>query len=274
MHEPEQSYQPSHPQPAGRGSAGLLFENILDDAGAGYARHALPLLLLSGVATALNAWEFPLPAGDTLGHESPPLPVAAVAAAVYGRWDIAAGLAGMCIAKTLGPFLAYAVACRLAAPALSGRTGFGDALRDVALALPSLLGSMGMLSLLLSLVALTLVGLPYALYLTVRWAFTVQAVVIDSTDAFGALYLSWDAVKGKWWRTFFTLLAIGTLLALLPLLAALPFGDTAVPPAVAAAAVQWLLWPLLPLATTAYYRRLTAGFPWAPSRYGRPRPAG
>ena len=101
-----------------------------------------------------------------------------------------------------------------------------------------------------TLFAITIVGIPWAIQRFVRWYFFVQqAVILDDTSARAALSYSADAVAGRWWRTLGIILAISIivmiptlsvygLFALAPVVvssianaivnaAALPFGVTA-----------------------------------------------
>ena len=64
------------------------------------------------------------------------------------------------------------------------------------------------------LLFITIVGIPFAIYLWIRWAFTTQAVVIEGTNSRDALSLSADIVEGSWWRTFGILLVVGLLVAI------------------------------------------------------------
>lgn len=68
------------------------------------------------------------------------------------------------------------------------------------------------------LAAVTIVGIPLAIYLLVRWAFFPQAVIIDGRSPSEALSVSARIVKGQWWRTFGILLLV-SLLASLPAIA-------------------------------------------------------
>jgi len=63
------------------------------------------------------------------------------------------------------------------------------------------------------LLLITIVGIPFAIYLWIRWAFVTQAVVIEGANSRDALSLSADIVKGSWWRTFGILLIVGLLVA-------------------------------------------------------------
>ncbi len=51
------------------------------------------------------------------------------------------------------------------------------------------------------LLSITIIGIPWAIYLAVRWLFVNQAVILDSTSARAALSYSAHAVSGRWWRT-------------------------------------------------------------------------
>jgi hypothetical protein len=63
------------------------------------------------------------------------------------------------------------------------------------------------------LIGITIIGIPFAIYLWIRWAFYPQAVVIEQTDSGDALSLSADIVKGSWWRTFGIVIVISLLAA-------------------------------------------------------------
>ncbi len=51
------------------------------------------------------------------------------------------------------------------------------------------------------LLTITIIGIPWAIYLAVRWLFVNQAVILDTTSARAALSYSAHAVSGRWWRT-------------------------------------------------------------------------
>jgi len=52
------------------------------------------------------------------------------------------------------------------------------------------------------LIAITIIGIPFAIYLGIRWWFFPQAVIIESQPPREAISLSGDIVKGSWWRIF------------------------------------------------------------------------
>jgi hypothetical protein len=60
----------------------------------------------------------------------------------------------------------------------------------------------------LVLISVTIVGIPFAIYLSVRWAFVSQAVVIENQSPRAAVSLSNRIVEGHWWRTFGIILVI------------------------------------------------------------------
>lgn len=63
---------------------------------------------------------------------------------------------------------------------------------------------------------ITIVGIPFAIYFAIRWAFVAQAIVIEGESSSGAMELSARVVKGSWWRTLGILIIVG-LLASLPI---------------------------------------------------------
>jgi hypothetical protein len=64
------------------------------------------------------------------------------------------------------------------------------------------------------LIAITIVGIPFAIYLGIRWSFFSQAVVIENKFPREAISLSERIVKGSWWRTFGILLIVGLLVGI------------------------------------------------------------
>lgn len=58
---------------------------------------------------------------------------------------------------------------------------------------------------------LVLIIFPVGIYFAVRWAFVLQAVLIEGTGPMQALSRSSELVKGEWWRTFGILFVIGVI---------------------------------------------------------------
>ncbi len=72
----------------------------------------------------------------------------------------------------------------------------------------SYLGSSVLLMIVVALLALTIIGIPFAIYFGIRWGFYGQAVLIEGTSATNALKRSRELVRGTWWRIFGIMLAI------------------------------------------------------------------
>ena len=72
----------------------------------------------------------------------------------------------------------------------------------------SYLGSSLLLMLVVGALAITIIGIPFAIYFGIRWSFYGQAVMIEETSATDALKRSRELVRGTWWRIFGIILAI------------------------------------------------------------------
>jgi hypothetical protein len=83
--------------------------------------------------------------------------------------------------------------------------------RGAANRFPSLLGARLRALAILALLSVTIIGIPVAVYLGVRWTFLEQAVLIEGAGAREARGVSADVVKGRWWRT----LGVGYSVALI-----------------------------------------------------------
>ncbi|MCY4403859.1 MAG: hypothetical protein OXD54_14920 [Candidatus Poribacteria bacterium] len=60
-----------------------------------------------------------------------------------------------------------------------------------------------------ALVVMTIViGLPILIYISVRWIFYLEAVLVENTNAIGALQRSSDLVRENWWRVFGTVVLL------------------------------------------------------------------
>lgn len=62
--------------------------------------------------------------------------------------------------------------------------------------------------------ALTLVGLPFAIYFAVRWAFVQQRIVLRGDPVLTAFSQSARSASGAWWWTFGALLALAVVSAI------------------------------------------------------------
>ncbi len=84
----------------------------------------------------------------------------------------------------------------------------GAAFRQVTRRFWPYLGSNLLYMLILGLLAITVIGIPFAIYFGTRWAFYAQAVLIEETSVTNALRRSRELVTGTWWRVFGILFAI------------------------------------------------------------------
>jgi len=91
----------------------------------------------------------------------------------------------------------------------------GASYRLVFSRLGDLLGATYRAYLIVVLLALTIVGIPWAIMRAVRWVFVTQSVVVDERTSQQALNHSARVVEGHWWTTLGRLVAV-YLLAGLP----------------------------------------------------------
>jgi hypothetical protein len=69
-------------------------------------------------------------------------------------------------------------------------------------------------SVILFLLAITIIGLPWAIKKAVQWVFLTQCIMVDGATHRDALKRSEELVRGNWWLTVGRLLAIGILIGL------------------------------------------------------------
>lgn len=79
----------------------------------------------------------------------------------------------------------------------------------------ALWGSAIVVALVVGLLAITIIGIPVAIWVYVRWALFVPAMLSENLGPIRALGRSWQLVEGRWWRTFGILLLLQLLLAIL-----------------------------------------------------------
>ena len=72
----------------------------------------------------------------------------------------------------------------------------------------SYLGSSVLLMITIAVLAITIIGIPFAIYFGIRWGFYAQAVLIEETSATNALKRSRELVRGSWWYVLGVMLAI------------------------------------------------------------------
>ena len=76
------------------------------------------------------------------------------------------------------------------------------------------LGSGMLFSLVIGVLTVTILGIPFAIYLGVRWSFYHIPILVENQPVLNAWSRCSEQVKGTWWRVFGTLLA-GQLLPLI-----------------------------------------------------------
>jgi hypothetical protein len=73
------------------------------------------------------------------------------------------------------------------------------------------LGSLILWSLVVGGLTITIIGIPFAIYFSVRWGLYSLPVLFEGTTARNALRRSTELVKGTWWRVFGIMLAISLI---------------------------------------------------------------
>ena len=62
------------------------------------------------------------------------------------------------------------------------------------------LGATILYALAIVLLAITIIGIPYAIHLSVRWSFIVQVIMLERLSIRPAFSRSTELVRGQWWR--------------------------------------------------------------------------
>ena len=78
----------------------------------------------------------------------------------------------------------------------------------------AMLGASFLAGLAVILMAITIIGVPFAIFFGVRWYFVMQTASLERCGPLIALARSSDLVRGNWWRVFGILLLIGIVLAI------------------------------------------------------------
>ena len=96
---------------------------------------------------------------------------------------------------------------------LGGRITACTALKQVLQRFFPLLGCALLWSLVVIVLAVTMVGIPFALYFAVRWGFFVETLLLEEVSTRDALRRSSELVSGMWWRMCGMLFAVCLLSA-------------------------------------------------------------
>lgn len=73
------------------------------------------------------------------------------------------------------------------------------------------LGSLILWSLVIGGLTVTIIGIPFAIYFSVRWGLYSLPVLLEGTTARNALRRSTELVKGTWWRVFGIMVSISLI---------------------------------------------------------------
>jgi hypothetical protein len=144
------------------------------------------------------------------------VPVGIAAAMVQSAADEPAVLAALSIPLALLQMVANLLATATLIAALADidagkRADFSRAYEVAFSRFWSLAGAILRVAFHVVLLAITIIGIPWAVQRAVRWLFIEQAVILDGTSAKAALSYSADAVIGSWWRTLGVAIVLGVV---------------------------------------------------------------
>ncbi len=114
-----------------------------------------------------------------------------------------------------GLLMTVAVVYAVAGHYLGKRIEIGQAYQFTLGRLGSLVGAAFLSGLAVVAMAITLIGIPAAIYFGITWAFIVPAVVLERCGATKALSRSSFWVKGSWWRVLGILIVLWLMGAIL-----------------------------------------------------------
>ena len=88
----------------------------------------------------------------------------------------------------------------------------------------SLIGSAILWGLVVVGLFVTIIGIPFSIYFSVRWGLYTLPVLFEETTARNALRRSTELVRGTWWRVFGIMLAISVLTFMISFILEVSFG--------------------------------------------------
>jgi hypothetical protein len=94
------------------------------------------------------------------------------------------------------------------------RLGFGGAFRSMVRKLPDMLKAVAIIVVVVGLLGISVVLVPVAIWVVVRWLFAPQAAMLDDKGPWSSLSTSSAAVSGRWWRVLvagFTLFIVAAV---------------------------------------------------------------
>lgn len=99
-----------------------------------------------------------------------------------------------------------------------------DALQQAWRRFFSLLGSAILWGLVVVGLSATIIGIPFAIYFSVRWGLYTLPVLFEETTARNALRRSTELVRGTWWRVFGIMLAVSVIAFMISFILEISFG--------------------------------------------------
>ena len=99
-----------------------------------------------------------------------------------------------------------------------------DALQQAWRRFFSLLGGAILWGLVVGGLSITIIGIPFAIYFSVRWGLYTLPVLFEGTTARNALRRSTELVRGTWWRVFGIMLAVSVIAFMISFILEVSFG--------------------------------------------------
>ena len=99
-----------------------------------------------------------------------------------------------------------------------------DALQQAWRRFFSLLGSAILWGLVVVGLFVTIIGIPFSIYFSVRWGLYTLPVLFEETTARNALRRSTELVRGTWWRVFGIMLAVSVIAFMISFILEVSFG--------------------------------------------------
>ena len=120
----------------------------------------------------------------------------------------------------------------------------------------AMLGASLLSGLAVLLMAITIIGIPFAIYFWVRWAFFYQAASLERSGPSAALARSSNLVRGNWWRVFGILLLMLILWLIPYIIASVILGFIPYAGPILEVVVAVLFAPVLVIVQTLLYHDL------------------
>jgi hypothetical protein len=170
--------------------------------------------------------------GEFLGIAAVTMPISAIAAIAGSLIQdrVTATIVGVClvIPNILVALVAQAAMVRAIADVADGvPPDFNFVYARVLERLGKLFSTFLRVLVIVLALCITIVGIPFGIYLVVRWAFFTQVVIIEGQSGREATDLSARLVLGHWWRTLGILVMIGLLASLPTAIVTLAFSAAA-----------------------------------------------